>query len=146
MKVLVTGANGQLGTDLGIALHDFEVIPLAHHDIEITDLNAVQAICHRHRPDAIINTAAYVRVDDCEKNADKAFLVNALAARNMAVIAQGLGAKLIHISTDYVFGGDNDARTIPYTEFDTPDPREPRSPSMRQALHNQDFESFWSRR
>ncbi len=62
--------------------------------------------CQKHQPDVIINTAAYVRVDDCEDNRDKAFLVNALGARNVAVVAQELGAKLVHISTDYVFGGN----------------------------------------
>ena len=122
MKVLVTGAGGQLGTDLCTVPHDFEVIPLTHDDIEITDMNSVEEICSRHRPDAIINTAAYVRVDDCETEPDKAFSVNALGARNVAVVAQELGAKLVHLSTDYVFGGENKPRSIPYTEFDTPVP------------------------
>jgi len=122
MKVLVTAANGQLGTDLCIVLHDLEVVPLAHKDIEITDINAVREICNRHKPDAIINPAAYVDVDGCETNVDKAFLVNALGPRNLAVVAQELKAKLIHISTAYVFGGENEVRTTPYTEFDTPHP------------------------
>jgi len=122
MKVLVTGANGQLGTDLCIALRDFEVIPLTHQDIEVTDMNSVMAVGNRHKPDAIINTAAYVRVDDSEINQGKAFLVNAIGARNVAVVSQKLGAKLIHISTDYVFGGEAEPRTAPYTEFDTPVP------------------------
>ena len=122
MKVLVTGANGQLGTDLCKVLHDFEVIPLTHKDIEIGDMGSVKRVFNKYRPDVIINTAAYVRVDDCETEQDKAFLVNALGARNVAVVAQGLGAKLIHISTDYVFGGEPGPHTAPYTEFDTPIP------------------------
>jgi len=122
MKVLVTGANGQLGTDLCIALRDFELIPLTHSDIEITDMNSVKEACNRHKPDAIINAAAYVRVDDCESQPDKAFSANALGARNVAVVAQGLGAKLVHLSTDYVFGGEAEKRTTPYTEFDRPVP------------------------
>jgi len=65
----------------------------------------------------LINTAAYVRVDDCETNQDLAYKVNALGARNMAVIAEELGAKLVHLSTDYVFGGET-TRNTPYTEFD----------------------------
>jgi dTDP-4-dehydrorhamnose reductase len=76
----------------------------------------------KHKPAIIINTAAYVRVDDCEDEKEKAFQVNALGARNVAVVAQELGARLVHISTDYVFGGEAEPRTTPYTEFDTPVP------------------------
>jgi len=122
MKVLVTGANGQLGTDLCKVLRDFELIPLTHKDIEIGDMNSVKRAFNKYKPDIIINTAAYVRVDDCEDGKDKAFQVNALGARNVAVVAQELGARLVHLSTDYVFGGEAEPRTIPYTEFDTPVP------------------------
>jgi len=122
MKVLVTGANGQLGNDLCKALQDFEVIPLTHAEVEISDMDSVKEMGNKYKPDVIINTAAYVRVDDCETNPDKAFLVNALGVGNIAVVAQKLGAKLVHISTDYVFGGEAELRTTPYTEFDTPIP------------------------
>lgn len=122
MKVLVIGANGQLGTDLCKALQEFEVIPLTHKDVEISDMSSVKQAFTKYKPDIVINTAAYVRVDDCETEQDKAFLINALGARNVAVAAQELRAKLVHISTDYVFGGDTESRTIPYTEFDTPMP------------------------
>lgn len=122
MRVLITGANGQLGTDLCQVLSDFDVTPLTHADIEIADGNSVKEAFNRHRPDIVVNTAAYVRVDDCEDHIDKAFLVNALGARNVAVATQELRAKLIHISTDYVFGGEAEPRTAPYTEFDTPVP------------------------
>lgn len=122
MKVLVTGANGQLGTDLCLALRHFEVVPLTHQDMEITDMGSVREACSKNMPDAIINTAAYVRVDDCETNQDKAFHVNALGAQNIAVVAQGLGAKVVHLSTDYVFGDEAEKRTSPYTEFDIPVP------------------------
>ena len=122
MKVLVTGANGQLGTDLCKALQDLNVIPLTHNDIEISNMVSVKQVFGKYQPDIIINTAAYVRVDDCETNQDKAFLVNALGARNVAVVARELEAKLIHISTDYIFGGEAELRTTPYTEFDTPAP------------------------
>ncbi|MCL0097496.1 dTDP-4-dehydrorhamnose reductase [Dehalococcoidia bacterium] len=122
MKILVTGANGQLGTDLCRLLPDIEVIPLTHADVEITDMNSVKTAFIKHRPDVVINTAAYVRVDDCETEQDKAFSVNALGARNVAVVTQEIGAKLVHISTDYVFGGESEPRTAPYTEFDFPIP------------------------
>jgi len=122
VKVAVIGANGQLGTDLCQALHNFNVIPLTHADIEIADMASVREALLKHKPAVIINTAAYVRVDDCEDEKDKAFSVNALGARNVAAVAQELGARLVHLSTDYVFGGEAEPRTIPYTEFDTPIP------------------------
>ena len=122
MKVLVTGANGQLGTDLCRILQHFEVIPLTHSDIEISDMSSVKQAFDKYKPDIVINTAAYVRVDDCESEPDKAFSVNALGARNVAVAAHELEAKLVHISTDYVFGGEAEPCATPYTEFDTPIP------------------------
>jgi dTDP-4-dehydrorhamnose reductase len=130
MKILVTGANGQLGTDLVKAFKHHEVVSLTHADADITDFAAIKAVCSKHRPDVIVNTASYVRVDDCETNQDMAYRVNALGARNMAVVAEGLGAKLVHLSTDYVFGGPGPAahgepvepRMTPYTEFDAPGP------------------------
>jgi len=122
VKVAVTGANGQLGTDLCQALHNFDVIPLTDADIEIADMASVRKGILKNKPEIIINTAAFVRVDDCEDEKDKAFSVNALGARNVAVVTQELEAKLVHISTDYVFGGEAEPRTIPYTEFDTPVP------------------------
>jgi dTDP-4-dehydrorhamnose reductase len=142
MKVAITGANGQLGTDLCKFLSKFEVIPLTHGDIEITDSASVKETFQRYRPEVIINTAAYVRVDDCEENRDKAFQINALGARNVAVAAQELGAKLVHISTDYLFGGSpplglggsgyplgsppkqspDPSNLSGYTEFDPPSP------------------------
>jgi dTDP-4-dehydrorhamnose reductase len=122
MKVLITGANGQLGTDLVKALREHEVIPLTHADVDITDYKTLKEICITKRPELIINTAAYVRVDDCETNPDSAYRVNALGARNIAVVAEGIGAILVHISTDYVFGGEGRSQNIPYTEFDKPVP------------------------
>jgi dTDP-4-dehydrorhamnose reductase len=122
MRIVVIGADGQLGTDLCKSLSSFEPIPLTQDDIEITRMDSVTKALLKHKPDAIVNTAAFVRVDDCEDEQDKAFLINALGARNVAVVAQELGAKLVHISTDYVFGGETEPQTIPYTEFDTPVP------------------------
>ena len=122
MKVLIIGANGQLGTDLCPVLKDVEIIPLTHEEFEITDMNLVESVFAKYRPDVVVNTVAYVRVDDCETEQDKAFLVNALGAGNVAIMSQKLGVKLMHISTDYVFGGENELRTRPYSEFDTPIP------------------------
>ena len=122
MKVLVTGANGQLGTDLCKALHNFNVIPLTDADIEVSIMDSVKHAVALCSPDVIINTAAYVRVDDCETERDKAFTVNALGARNLAVVAQKANCKMIHISTDYVFGGGEQPAFGGYTEFDNPNP------------------------
>jgi dTDP-4-dehydrorhamnose reductase len=136
VKVAVIGANGQLGTDLCRALHGFHIIPLTDADVEIADMASVRKAIVKGKPKIIINTAAYVRVDDCEHERDKAFSVNALGARNVAVVAQELGAKLVHISTDYIFGGEAEPRTAPYTEFDTPVPL---SVYGRSKLAGEDF-------
>jgi len=122
MKIAITGADGQLGTDVCRTLIDFEIVPLTDKDIEISTMGSVKQVLEKHKPDVIINTAAYVRVDDCETEQEKAFSVNALGAKNMAVVAQQIQAKLIHISTDYVFGGEAEPQNTPYTEFDTPVP------------------------
>lgn len=122
MRVLIIGADGQLGTDLCQALSKFEVVPLTQNDIEITSMDSVRKALLKHKPATIVNTAAFVRVDDCEDEQDKAFMVNALGARNIAVLAQELGAKLLHLSTDYVFGGESEPKRTSYTEFDMPAP------------------------
>jgi len=151
MKVLITGANGQLGTDLCKVFKDIDIIcpnqgpttknqepttknqqpttknqqptykliPLTHADIEITDINSVKKALKSYKPDIVINTAAYVRVDDCEIYPEKAFLVNAIGVKNIAEISQTLGATLVQISTDYVLDREKDS---PYTEDDTPNP------------------------
>lgn len=122
MKILITGADGQLGSDLCKALVKHEIVPLTIADGDIADFSFVRDKILANRPDMIINTAAYVRVDDCEDNRDLAFQVNALGARNVAVMAEEMGAGLAHISTDYIFGGEDEPRSSPYTEFDTPVP------------------------
>lgn len=122
MKVLITGADGQLGTDLCRALSNQRLLPLTIDDGDIADYSFIEKRCLSYRPDVVINTAAYVRVDDCEDEADLAFKVNALGARNVAVAAEKIGARLAHISTDYIFGGEDSPRGIPYTEFDHPIP------------------------
>jgi dTDP-4-dehydrorhamnose reductase len=122
MKVLVIGADGQLGTDLCRVLKGPDLIPLTQNEIEITSLPSIEKAFSHYRPEIIINTAAFVRVDDCESQMDVAFAVNALGARNVAVQAEKYQAKLLHISTDYVFGGGPPAPPGGYTEFDQPFP------------------------
>jgi len=93
---------------------------LGSHDMDITDMKAVKNTVSEFRPDIIINTAAYTNVDSCEKEKDIAFRINALGARNVAIAAQEVNSKLVHISTDYVFSGDG---SIPYREYDQASPK-----------------------
>jgi dTDP-4-dehydrorhamnose reductase len=121
MKILLIGANGQLGTELCVALKDHDLVPLTQEQIEISQLDSVLKACRKHKPQIIINTASYIRVDDCEDKVDLAYRINALGARNLAVAAQEYGSVLAHLSTDYVFGADGQ-RQSPYNEFDIPAP------------------------
>lgn len=119
MRVLIVGARGQLGTDLVRAMSDWTVIPTAHADLDVCDFSSVRQKLADIRPDRVINTSAFVRVDDCEDEAERAFLVNAHAVRNLAQCCEKQGCVLVHFSTDYVFGGE---QQVPYTEQDLPAP------------------------
>nr|MCR5475478.1 dTDP-4-dehydrorhamnose reductase [Lachnospiraceae bacterium] len=89
-------------------------------DLDITNLDAVYAMLKETSPYAVINCAAHTNVDGCEVQKDLAYKINAIGPRNLAIAAAHTGAKLVHISTDYVFSGDG---TRPYTEFDAPAPK-----------------------
>ena len=121
MRVAVIGSAGQLGTEVcqafGAVGHD--VSPLTHEEIEVTDPESVRKALRPDRPEAVVNCAAYVRVDDAEDAAESAFRVNALGALNVARICAELDALCVYISTDYVFDGE---KTQPYTEEDFPRP------------------------
>ena len=121
MKVILIGANGQLGNDLVKALTGVELIPLTHRDVDICEPVGIQETLRRHAPDVVINTAAYHKVDDCETNVDKTFAVNTHGVRNLALACKEQGCALLHMSTDYVFGGDARRRT-PYAETVLPSP------------------------
>ena len=121
MKVAIIGANGQLGSDLVEVFGkdpSFEVIPLTHKDLDVTVPETLKVL-KELKPDVIINTAAYVRVDDAELYPEKAFAVNAIGALNVARVAEEIGAVNVYISTDYVFDG---TKGEPYTEEDVPNP------------------------
>ncbi len=119
MRILVIGANGQLGSDIVKALHSKEVIPLTHKDIEIADEASIKRAMGIHNPQVVISTAAYHKVTDCERNEVKSFEVNAIGAKNLANVCQGKDAVLVYISTDYVFDGE---KKTPYLESDRPGP------------------------
>lgn len=111
MRVLITGANGMLGRDLQAALARHEVTALARADLDVTDAAAVAAAVHGH--DAVVNCAAYTKVDDAETHEDLAYAVNATGPSNLAAACAATGARLVTVSTDYVFDGD---ATEPYAE------------------------------
>ena len=117
MKVAIIGANGQLGSDLVKAFGE-EAIPLTRRDLDVTDPESLK-ILKELKPDVIINTAAYVRVDDAEVEVEKAFQVNAIGALNIANVCNEINAVNVYISTDYVFDG---AKGEPYEEEDIPNP------------------------
>ncbi|HXH07154.1 MAG TPA: dTDP-4-dehydrorhamnose reductase [Vicinamibacterales bacterium] len=119
MRIVVIGASGQLGTDLMRSLGREEAIPLTHRDLDVCDHTAARAALERSKPTVVINTAAYHRVDECEENVERSFRVNAYAVRALAEICRELDAVLVHLSTDYVFGGE---RRLPYGEEDRPMP------------------------
>ncbi|ASJ06382.1 dTDP-4-dehydrorhamnose reductase [Thermococcus pacificus] len=121
MKIAIIGANGQLGTDLVEVFGEdpsFEVIPLTHKDLDVTIPESLR-ILKELKPDVIVNTAAYVRVDDAELYPEKAFAVNAIGALNVARVSSEIGTINVYISTDYVFDGE---KGKPYTEEDVPNP------------------------
>ena len=119
---LITGAGGMLGRDLVSALdrdgHD--VTGLAHRDLDVTDAAAVHAALRQHRPDIVVNCAAWTRVDDAETHEEEALAVNGHGAAHVAAACADSGARLVQISSDYVFGGDT---RRPYTEADDARPR-----------------------
>ncbi|UVI31625.1 dTDP-4-dehydrorhamnose reductase [Paenibacillus spongiae] len=116
MKVAVTGAGGQLGTDITECLRNrgCEVTPFRREQLDVSSFDLVERQLGSSKFDAIIHTAAYTKVDLAETEADEAYRVNAYGTRNVAVIAEKLGAKLVYVSTDYVFDG---AGLQPYDEF-----------------------------
>jgi dTDP-4-dehydrorhamnose reductase len=122
MKIALIGANGQLGSDLAKVLRpDHDLIPLTHADIEITDRASVEAMLQTRRPDLVMNMAAFHKVDACEEQVELTFAVNTYGVRNLALACHAYGAALLHMSSDYVFGGDK-TRATPYVETDSPAP------------------------
>ena len=126
-KILVTGCNGQLGRAIRkeYAGSDVEFVNTDVTEgegvkaLDITDVDAVLKMVEETKPEVIINCAAHTNVDACETQWDLAYKINAIGPRNLSIAASKAGAKMIHVSTDYVFEGNG---TRPYTEFDEPNP------------------------
>lgn len=122
-KLIITGGNGQLGRAINELYKNREDIVCINTDVDeldITDLKAVQAFVLKEKPYAIVNCAAHTAVDACEDQEELAYRINAIGPRNLAIAAKQNDAKLMHISTDYVFAGDANK---PYREFDTTGPQ-----------------------
>ena len=122
VKILVTGAAGQLGREIVeaaiAAQHD--VSGLSRAQLDVTDAQAVHAAVSRERPDVIVHAAAWTAVDACEGDRDKAFLFNGTATHHVVRAAREVGAQVVYLSTDYVFDG---MKPTPYVETDTPRPQ-----------------------
>lgn len=121
MRVLITGARGQLGHDVAshcTAVGD-DVVAVARDRLDVTDRAMVHAAIASLRPDAVINCAAWTAVDACESDPDRAMLANALSVRWLREACSAVGSHLVTVSTDYVFDG---SKPEPYVEWDTPAP------------------------
>ena len=122
VKLLITGAAGQLGTDLVLSAQKsgHEVIAASHNDLDITDISQVGRVVGEANVDAIIHAAAWTAVDACESDPQKAMAVNRDGTANIVSAARESGARVIYISTDYVFDG---TKSTPYIESDLPNPQ-----------------------
>ena len=127
-KIMITGCNGQLGRALNQLYGKEQEIEIINTDVfqgqgitplDITNVDAVLSFVREIRPDAIINCAAHTNVDKCETDIDNAYKINAVGPRNLSIAAAQTGAKLMHVSTDYVFPGTQN-RAL--TEFDAVGP------------------------
>lgn len=122
-KIALIGANGQLSSDV-IKVFDknhFAITPLTHSDIEVTDINSTKKVLEDIKPDIVINTSAFHKVDEVEDNPEKAFIVNSSAQKNLAELSQKNKWTLVFLSSDYVFGLDNQRKT-PFNERDETGP------------------------
>ncbi len=115
-RILITGCNGQLGRAIReeYANEDVELINTDVEELDITKVEEVTSFAEEKRPDVIINCAAHTNVNACESQWDLAYKINAIGPRNLSIAAEKIGAKMIHVSTDYVFDG---TASEPYTEF-----------------------------
>ncbi len=120
-KILLIGGEGQLGSDLKGVLGNYELIVPSRAELDISYFDQAKNFINNILPDVIINTAAFHQPEECEKDPQKSFLINTLAIKNLAEISKEKNIPLVHISTDYVFGLDEN-RSTPYTEEDLPGP------------------------
>jgi dTDP-4-dehydrorhamnose reductase len=122
MRVLITGARGQLGTDLVRTCREAgdDVIACSKVELDLTDRDSVLSAITSTRPDVVLNSGAWTAVDACETDPDRAFRTNAMGVRWVSEAARLIGAHALHVSTDYVFDG---TKADPYHEWDDPNPQ-----------------------
>lgn len=134
MKILITGSKGQVGSQLinildkgkselgeiPTQIKNAVVIGKGSQELNIADFTNVKSVLKEIKPDVVINAAAYTNVDGCETNKELAFNVNAMGAKNLAIACEDIGAKIVHISTDFVFNGTGNR---PFKESDEPSPQ-----------------------
>lgn len=120
MNVLITGSEGQLGCELKKILKNHNLFLGTKDNLDITKYTIVERVFKKFRPGAVVHAAAYTKVDDCEKNSNLAFIINRDGTKNIARVAKEVDAKMVYISTDYVFDGK---KRKPYTEEDVPHPQ-----------------------
>lgn len=119
LRIMVTGADGQVGSELAAHLSDHEVVAFDREGCDLADRDALEKVVGDLVPHAVINCAAWTDVDGCEADVERALLINALGPRHLAVACARVKAHLVHVSTDYVFSGEKDG---PYDEWDIPSP------------------------
>ncbi len=120
-RILITGAEGQLGSEISETLSgDYDVLAVDEKDFDISDFKAVNNFITNSRPNVIIHSAAFTDVDECEKEKTKAFRINGIGTRNLAIAAKKTDSKFFYISTDYVFDGEKKEE---YYEYDSPNPK-----------------------
>jgi len=122
-KIIVTGCNGQLGRAINKVYASIADVELVNTDVGELDITNIEEVIHfvsEIKPYAIINCAAYTAVDKCEEEEELAFKINALGPRNLSIAASKEHAKIIHVSTDYIFSGD---AISPYTEYNKANPQ-----------------------
>lgn len=122
MKILITGANGMLANAVREEFKSEEIICTDVAELDITNEENVNEFVEKIKPDYIINCAAYTAVDKAEENEELAYKINAIGPKNLAVAAKDNNATLVHISTDYVFGGDKPVEED-YSEEDEKNPQ-----------------------
>jgi len=123
MKILITGANGQLGRELSKQYSEkkgIDLILTGKSDLDISNINQVYSFVNENKPDIIINCAALTAVDMCESQIEMAYKINTIGPKNLAIAANQIGAEIVQVSTDYVFGGDVNKLL---TEFDCVNPQ-----------------------
>ncbi len=129
MRILLTGAGGQLGKDIVLALKEhneslkehlkIDFLAMDHNGLDVSIRDQVFKVCYGYEPDIIIHAAAWTKVDECESNLEKAYCTNTMGTRYLADAAKYLNAYLLYVSTDYVFDG---YKKDPYVEWDAPNP------------------------